>query len=697
MGVAAAAVPVAVHFLTRPRPVPVPLSTLRFVREAIRQRRARHRLRDFLVLLLRTLAVLLLAAAVARPQWGQQPLVGEDQEGEAVRVVIVDVSQSMAAIEGNTRAIDIARSKAARFLKGRPGLKTNLILAGAVAEPVFEGPSTNFDALRDALEHCEVLPQAVDVEAALAMAREMLMSIPDDDLRRRELIVVSDFQRSNWTRARFDATWPRQTQVQFEPVATGRPPSNLAVLGAVCYTSAGERQDGQLRIRVGNFSSTPREVTVEATLGEATYRLAGTCPSGETILLTRNVPLEQLGWQTGTAQLVGVEDALAADDSRPLVAQVRPKPVFALITRQQAGQRGSSSHHLEMALVPDGALGEKASVDLRRIDPRDLDPHELAPADLIVLDHPGKLTADSITLLAGALSHGRPMLYVAAEPIDATNLDRLAEAAESLGSGLTMPVRFVPPAAGQTRRNLFINSPQPADGPLAAWGESFSALVGPLRFFGGLDSHPAPNGLAGDVLATYNDGTACLVLALSPTGSLAVLNADLEASNLRWSKAMPLLMETLVEEMLDRGDAERWFESGRPRDVYLPDEIDSVRGLRIVGPAGEENIDAKYGKLETRGSRVAWSWPTPAEPGVYRIAAQRSTVFAAAVNRPAEESDLQRMPEETLTDRQTGELDVYYRDEEGEGDGHDDFWTWLAAACAVCVMGEIVALLGFRT
>ena len=43
VGVAAAAVPVVVHFLTRPRPRRLALSTIRFVREAVRQRRARHR------------------------------------------------------------------------------------------------------------------------------------------------------------------------------------------------------------------------------------------------------------------------------------------------------------------------------------------------------------------------------------------------------------------------------------------------------------------------------------------------------------------------------------------------------------------------------------------------------------------------------------------------------------------------------
>src|SRR5205085_2516643 len=74
-GLAAVALPLVIHWLTRPRPVRLPLSTVRFVRQAVQQRRARHRLRDALVLGLRALAVLLLAWAIARPLLGEQPLV----------------------------------------------------------------------------------------------------------------------------------------------------------------------------------------------------------------------------------------------------------------------------------------------------------------------------------------------------------------------------------------------------------------------------------------------------------------------------------------------------------------------------------------------------------------------------------------------------------------------------------------------
>ena len=126
IGAVAAAVPLVVHLLTRPRPVRMPLSTIRFLREAIQQQRTRHRLRDFIILALRTLAILLIALAVAQPQWGERPLVSEHQAGDSLRVVILDQSQSMAAMQGAVEQIERARTVAASYLRYRPGLWTKL-------------------------------------------------------------------------------------------------------------------------------------------------------------------------------------------------------------------------------------------------------------------------------------------------------------------------------------------------------------------------------------------------------------------------------------------------------------------------------------------------------------------------------------------------------------------------------------------
>lgn len=696
VGIAAAAVPVVVHLLTRPRPVRMPLSTLRFVREAIRQRRARHRLRDALVLALRTLAILLLALAVARPHWGDRPLVSDGQAGDAVRVVVLDTSQSMGATDGGIAGLERARTIAARYLRYQPGLQANLVLAGASPRGVFEEPSTNFDALRDELARCRVLPQRLDVNRALELAARCLAPGSEDDQRRRELVVISDFQRANWSRADF-AQLPESTQIQLESTAPAEPPANLAVLGVNARTRTSRGRAMQLEVEVGNFGPTARKAAVEVAIGPSTWRLEATCPPKRRTTLSEEVEFRGLGWQSGRATLVGVDDALADDDTRPLVVQVRPKPVYVLLTRQSADRRPSSSHFLECSLVPDAVRGnrDKASADVRRIDPAQVDRTALAPADMIFLDHPGKLSDEAITLLAGLLRRGRPIVYVAGEMIDATNLKRLADAA---GSGLQMPVEFIPPPADRRRQNLFLTSVAQENPTFGVFGDQLTAVTGQLRFAGGLGSRRLDTGLEADILATYSDGSACIVLTASDAGSLAVINADLAASNLAKSKAFVPMIEELVGQMLDGNGRQRSSFCGEPLVAQLPADAGPTAGLAVVAPtAGDQPDDGGCGELVDEGAGVVWQWPSPTRPGVYEVRRDDATVFAAAVTVPPEESELDSLSPEVLTGRLAAGRATYYRSITGQGDRRDDAWKWFALACVVCILGELTALLAFRT
>src|SRR5688500_6201239 len=108
--------PILIHYLTKPRPLRLPLSTVRFVMQAVQQRRARHRIRDFLILLLRAAAVALLVYAFARPLFGVKPLISPTDPAAGVRVVVLDASASTAAAVRGVSAFEKARPLAADYL-----------------------------------------------------------------------------------------------------------------------------------------------------------------------------------------------------------------------------------------------------------------------------------------------------------------------------------------------------------------------------------------------------------------------------------------------------------------------------------------------------------------------------------------------------------------------------------------------------
>lgn len=296
-GVAVVA-PVLVHWMTKPRPVRVPLSTVRFVMQAVHQRRSRHRLRDAAVLLLRALAVALLVWAFARPLFGDKPLVAAAEPGEGVRVVIVDQSASMGAVVRGVSAFERARPVAAELLSGGGGggaTRVNLILAGAEARPVFEAPSANVGALRDELGRAQARPERLNLQAAIDAAGDMLVKSPPE--KRRELVIVSDFQRSNWTRADFSPL-PKDTKVELKSVGEADRP-NMGVLNVIAQGRAEQGREVRVEVEVGNYSGVPRDAKVDLTLGKGTYRLSGLCTPGVSTRLTTTLTLETPGWQWG--------------------------------------------------------------------------------------------------------------------------------------------------------------------------------------------------------------------------------------------------------------------------------------------------------------------------------------------------------------------------------------------------------------
>jgi hypothetical protein len=200
---------------------------------------------------------------------------------------------------------------------------------------------------------------------------------------------------------------------------------------------------------------------------------------------------------------------------------------------------------------------------------------------------------------------------------------------------------------------------------------------------------------------TYNDGSAGIVLCSSDAGVLAVVNADLAASNLPKTSAFVPLLAELVEQMLDRHRAADSALCGEPLVAHLPAETGAAAGLCVRGPndRGPDSNAGRYGELADEAVGVAWRWTATGPPGIYRVERDGSPapVFSMAVNIPAEESQLDVLPPDVLTSRLAAGRTVVYHGIIDEGQQRDDFWKWFAVACVVCILGEVSALLIFRT
>ncbi|MGH7136753.1 MAG: BatA domain-containing protein, partial [Pirellulales bacterium] len=178
----AVAIPIVIHLLFRQRSRTVPIGSVRFLRQVIKEHRRRRRLRQWLLLALRMLAIALLALLFARPYFNDAARKGRQQE----IALLIDRSASMQATSGAGPA-NFAQAVA----KAREELKRideNAIVHVALFD------STAVEEIGAAqLAQAQPSQAATDYGLALGWAGDLLAA---SERPRRQIVLYTDLQRS---------------------------------------------------------------------------------------------------------------------------------------------------------------------------------------------------------------------------------------------------------------------------------------------------------------------------------------------------------------------------------------------------------------------------------------------------------------------------------------------------------------------
>jgi len=643
IGAGLLALPVAVHLLTRPRPVRFPFSALRFLESALKQRRFFARLRDAILLVLRAALLAVIALAFARPLLEGPARAAP--KGLARRVVILDCSRSMDARRGGIRVFDRARAMAQTYVRRTGTVRTNLILAGAQPRAVFDEFSTNYPALDAEVRRAEVRQEELDAKGALARAAQLLAAPGRQPGGTGQVVVVTDLQETNW-RDLAASQVPAGVDVRIEYVGLGTDAGNLSVTDVSPVGAPRRGGPLPLRVEVGNFSRSDQSRTVELTANGRVYRREAAPAAYGHATLTFDLPADvaadgpDAGWVCGQARLIEARDALPDDDARPFAIRLGEAPVYALVSREDPRHVGNGAYFVWRMLSPGGQ---------ERVVPVDAaapDASALATADMVVVEKPGRLGPDAVQLLSGMLMRGCPVLYFAADEQDAQDLDMLAQAC---GTALAMPVQFGLPtgATGATGPALTLGPVRGSEQPFRSFGGTLQQLTAGLAVRGVLRTQAPAGEPPEGVLASWSDGSAALVTARAGNGRLVVWNADLLSSTLPRSGFFVALVRELAGELLaDRYGLAGALPPGTARLLPLPPQAERASALKLLGPDGKDVTDFD---VEERDAGLTWRWAPVAPPGVYRVVRSGQTVLAAASACPAGESDLRPAQEGAVT------------------------------------------------
>ena len=214
IGLAALAIPILVHLVHKERKETTPFPSLMFLLRTPYQHSRRQRIRDWLLFLTRAMVFLLLVAAFARPVFERPPDAAAAGIGGGREVVILlDRSFSMRVGDRWSRAQAALARRSTRLGPNDTRHRDPLRRPGARGP---RGRRQPCGAACDRRQRCHPATPLRVMRRRLLLARR---TVADSKLPKREVIVISDFQRSGWDVGE-DARLPAGTTVTPVDVAS---------------------------------------------------------------------------------------------------------------------------------------------------------------------------------------------------------------------------------------------------------------------------------------------------------------------------------------------------------------------------------------------------------------------------------------------------------------------------------------------
>jgi hypothetical protein len=619
-GLAAIAVPVIIHLIHRERRVVVEFPSLMFLRRIPYRSVRRQKIRHLLLLLLRCVALALLVAAFARPFF-ERRRAGLSTTGAREVVVLLDRSSSMGYADRWSKAKDAAR-KVVNGLSS--GDRATLVLFANDASVASE-PMATPDRIVAAINAAKLSAEGTRYGGALKLASQIIAA---SSLPRREVVLISDFQKVGWANHN-EIVFPQGTTVT--PVDLGGSASSDVAVSQVTT----DRDSTAERDRV----------TVAARLintGGATKAVAATLAIGGRDVQTQRVSLPASGVQQVAFTPIAVPsgatrgvvritpDSLTQDDA--LNFTIAPDEAVPVLIVEPSSPRENQSLFLSRAL----AIGDRPSfrIDVKRVDA--LTPRDFDGRALIVLDEVAPPTGPVgarlralvdggggvIVVPGGSRTETWPAEWRSLLPTIGAVIDRTEDAGGTLSSlDYAHPIFEI------------FNAPRSGD---------FSTA----RFYRYRALTPQP-GMT--VVARFDDGSPALVERLVGRGKLLTWASTVDSywTNLPLQPVFLPFVHQLGKHAGRYADPRPWFTAGEVLDLSRHGELTApFLSGRAADSTTELVLDAPSGARERVTATGANHMVTLREQGFYELRGRDTPVGSGrpiAVNVDPTESDLSHL------------------------------------------------------
>ncbi len=630
-------VPLIIHLLSRRRWRVIRWAAMEFLLRAMRKHRRRLRIENLLLILVRTLAIVCLVLACARP-YAEEKTVPLAQAAGASTIFAFDVSYSMAYEEEGQSVLDRAKELARARLSSMTQADRVVILQAADrARVLFDDNATDDARLRANKFLDEMGTAATGLDVAMLL-NQLLRTC--EDLARAGLPVkiefYTDLQAADW----HNEEGLGDPQVRESLAALKQSTASFRLVDVAAPDGRGRRD----RVNVGlvdlrldrTLAATDVPVTVLGTVrnwssetlsslavdllvdGHHALGRSLTLPPGESRSVSFRYAFREPGAHAITLEVRS--DGLQVDNRRYLAVNVRKEVRVLLVDGEDAAAAiDRETFYLEAALAPrDDPLMEALSpFRVDTVPAGQLTAQAIRRNDAVVFANVNRVTVGSA--LRDSLRRGGAALFFLGSNVDADFYNR-----ELFGpEGGLAPIQLTRVAGDPNRQYSVVMEPKALEHPVIRFFMDENARLDrpPVyRFYRTEVKEGA------QVLATYRDPSALPAIIESSFGQGKVVvvttTADEQWTTFpKWPDFVPLLYE-LLAYMVSPSRFEKNLLVGWSYERKYP-AVAYAASVGIRPPRGGTTRTSLTNREEGDDGDFQLFFQNTEEPGIYEITLSR--------------------------------------------------------------------------
>lgn len=645
LGLLTVAVPIYLHLYYRKTPVKREFPSLRLLRLANQTLMNRLKLKNWLLLALRILVLLLLTSALARPLIN---LAGGSAGGgngvPSAFVIVLDNSLSMGATHQGIALFNAAKGKAIEILERMgPYDKASIVLLNDPGTVLFPQLTWDKAELKEAIRNAPLSMAGTNLHGSLIPAMKLLAPVKS---YKRSIYLITDVTQNAWKPfleqydlRRIDS----QLDLVLVPIGGETAPPNLAVTGLALNTPLVlKSRPTTLQVTIANHSARQQKTILSVFIeGDKKLEVPVDLAANETRRVSASCTFTLEGVSHVRASLSG--DSLTHDDSRHLAVKVLA-PQRVLILRpppDREGRETTDDLFLRLALNPLNR-SEGAMFQIERRLPEEAQNLSLAPFTAVFMVNARQLPADLVKSLSSYVLGGGNLVVFPGSRTDPNWYN--THLLDNPGTQYLLPGRLVKRLGNAVSKAVAyqltdIDLGHPA---FKLFSGEDNGDPGRARIFEFFQVEPNPQAL---VLAKLSHGLPAVIEEPRGQGRVLLVTFPADTSWSDWPLKptfLPFLHQSVLS-MIGRGGLARDdLQPGSPVSMLLREE--GLTKVTLHGPDGK----SRDLPIRREGPGMINVSTTETEDvGFYRIVCEwkdRSQKVGFAVNPPADESDLERFP-----------------------------------------------------